>query len=290
MEEEMRIEPTVDAGTESALHRIGSEELLGALAGVTDGRLYDLGLELGNAIPQGSPEHMAGFRLSRYRSSTETRAAYGLEFSTELVIGTPHTSTHIDALCHYASDGRIFGGASVADVHTDFGFTEHGMETVPPIIGRGVLLDVPALLGVPMLEDGLEITVDHLADCAERQGTELRRGDVVLVRTGKLPQFFTDQDAFMSAQPGVGPRGAIWLYERGMAALGTDTPATEPAPHPDPANTTHVAMLVERGVHLIENLALDELAQDQIYEFAFICLPLRMTGSTGSWVRPVAIV
>jgi kynurenine formamidase len=70
---------------------------------------------------------MAGFRLSRYRSSTETGAAYGLEFSSELVIGTPHVSTHIDALCHYAFDGRIFGGASVDDVHTDFGFTEHGI-------------------------------------------------------------------------------------------------------------------------------------------------------------------
>lgn len=278
------------SGTESALGRIGTKELLDALRRVTEGRTYDLGLELGNAIPQGSPEHMAGYRLSRYRSSTETRAAYGLEFSSELVIGTPHVSTHIDALCHYAFDGRIFGGASVADVHTDFGFSEHGMETVPPIIGRGVLLDVPALLGVAMLADGLEITADHLADTAERQGTDLRHGDVVLVRTGKLPQFFDDQDAFMGAQPGVGPKGAIWLYEGGMAVLGTDTPATEPAPHPDPRNTTHVAMLVERGVHLIENLALDELARDHTYEFAFLCLPLRMTGSTGSWVRPVAIV
>ncbi|WCB95345.1 Kynurenine formamidase [Baekduia alba] len=274
----------------TALGRIGAAETLRALTSVREGRTYDLGLELGSAIPQGSPEHMAGFRLSRYRSSTETGAAYGLEFSSEIVIGTPHVSTHIDALCHYAFDGRIFGGASVADVHTDFGFTEHAMETVPPIIGRGVLVDVPLLFGVPMIADGFEITADHLAATLELQRTELRDGDVVLVRTGKIAQFFTDQEVFMKAQGGVGPEGAIWLYEQGMSVLGTDTPATEPAPHPDPRDTTHKAMLVERGVHLIENLALDELARDRIYAFAFVCLPLRMTGSTGSWVRPVAIV
>jgi kynurenine formamidase len=228
----------------TALSRIGAAETLRALGSVREGRTYDLGLELGNAIPQGSPEHMAGFRLSRYRSSTETGAAYGLEFSSELVIGTPHVSTHIDALCHYAFDGRIFGGASVADVHTDFGFTQHAMETVGPIIGRGVLLDVPALLGVEMLEDRFEITAEHLAATLELQSTELRAGDVVLVRTGKLTQFFVDQEAFMAAQPGVGPGGAIWLYDQGMAVLGTDTPATEPAPHPDPRVTPAFARLL----------------------------------------------
>jgi kynurenine formamidase len=146
------------------------------------------------------------------------------------------------------------------------------------------------VLGVSMVPDGFDITADHLAATLQRQGTEVREGDVVLVRTGKLQQFYGDPEAFMSAQGGVGPGGAIWLYDQGMAVLGTDTPATEPAPHPDPRNTTHKAMLVERGVHLIENLALDELARDHTYEFAFVCLPLRMTGSTGSWVRPVAIV
>jgi hypothetical protein len=81
MEEEMHI-PTAEAqGTEPALRRIGTKELVAALGGVSEGRIYDLGLEVGNASPQGSPEHMAGFRLSRCRSSTETRAAYGLEFA-----------------------------------------------------------------------------------------------------------------------------------------------------------------------------------------------------------------
>ena len=92
-----------------------------------------------------------------------------------------------------------------------------------------------------------------------------------------------------SSQPGVGPAAAVWLYERGMAVLATDTTGTEPVPHPDPARTTHRAMLVERGVHLIENVFLDELARDHVIESTFVCLPLKLTGATGSWVRPIAI-
>lgn len=275
---------------EPALTRIARVEVLAALRSVREGRVFDLGLELGNDSPQGSPQVFPGYRLTPYRSPRETGAEFGLEFSTELVVGSPHISTHIDALNHHAVDGRIFGGARVDDALTDFGWTEHGMETVPPIIGRGVLIDPCALLGVARLEDGFEIRTEHLVACLERQGTELRQGDVVLVRTGKVAEYATDPVAFMTSQAGVEREASIWLFEQGMAVLGTDTPATEPVPHVDPLRTTHAAMLVERGVHLLENLQLDELAAEAIYEFAFVCLPLRMTGSTGSWVRPVAIV
>lgn len=75
-----------------------------------------------------------------------------------------------------------------------------------------------------------------------------------------------------------------------MAVLGADSTGIEPLPFPDPARTTHRAMLVERGVHLVENLYLDELAADGVAEALFVCLPLKITGATGSWVRPVAIV
>ena len=164
------------------------------------------------------------------------------------------------------------------------------METIPPIVGRAVLLDIATLRGVAALPDGDEVSVDDLEAACARASVEVSPGDVVLVRTGKIREFFTDPAAFEAAQPGVGPSGAEWLYERGMAVLGTDTTGTEPIPYPDPAQSTHRAMLVERGVHLIENVFLDELARDGIVESMFVCLPLKLTGATGSWVRPIAIV
>jgi kynurenine formamidase len=111
----------------------------------------------------------------------------------------------------------------------------------------------------------------------------------VLVRTGKI-QDFGDEAAFQAAEPGVGRDAALWLYQAGMAVLGTDTTGTEPLPFNDPAVTTHAAMLVECGVHLIENLYLEDVGREEVSEGLFVALPLKITGATGSWIRPVLIV
>ena len=109
------------------------------------------------------------------------------------------------------------------------------------------------------------------------------------MRTGKI-QDFGDEAAFQAAEPGVGRTAALWLYECGMSVLGTDTTGTEPLPFDDPAATTHGAMLVEKGVHLIENLYLEDVARDGVREGLFIALPLKITGATGSWIRPVLVI
>ena len=99
-----------------------------------------------------------------------------------------------------------------------------------------------------------------------------------------------NEAAFQAAEPGVGRSAALWLYEHGMSVLGTDTTGTEPLPFDDPAVTTHGAMLVEKGVHLIENLYLEDVARDGVREGLFIALPLKITGATGSWIRPILVV
>jgi kynurenine formamidase len=143
---------------------------------------------------------------------------------------------------------------------------------------------------VAALPDGYEVTQADLDGALLGHGVSIAPGDAVLVRTGKIREYGTDNDAYQRAQPGVGRAAAIWLYEQGMAILGTDTTGTEPLPFADSTRTTHQAMLVERGVHLVENLNLDELAADKVSEGMFVCLPLRITGGTGSWVRPVVII
>jgi kynurenine formamidase len=178
----------------------------------------------------------------------------------------------------------------VADVYGDFGWRANGIETVPPVITRGILLDIPRLLGLDRLPDLFEITVDHVERCLEDQRVEIRAGDTVLVRTGKMADYHGDGSTYFGSGPGVGVDAALWLCERGMAILGSDTSASEPFPFPDPDNTLHRAMLVERGIYLIEILRLDELAEARAYEFLFLCLPLKFRGATASWVRPVAVI
>jgi kynurenine formamidase len=272
-----------------ALDRLTSAEVTDALRLARSGRVYDLGLEINERMPQGARGTFVPFARAFSATPEGTGGGGPFSFAAEVVIGTQHTSTHIDAFVHVQADGLVYGGRRAADVRSDQGWSVHGMETVPPIVGRCVVLDIAGAKGVEALADGYEITVDDVRRACAATSLAVRQGDVVLVRTGKIREFATDAVAFEASQPGVGPGAAIWLYEEGMAVLGTDTTGTEPVPFPDPAATTHRAMLVERGVHLLENLYLDELASDGVTEAAFVCLPLKLTGATGSWIRPIAI-
>jgi kynurenine formamidase len=245
-------------------------------------------MDIDERMPGGPPEAFP--RFARAFCATPGRQGAPFDYAAEVIFSTLHTSTHIDAFVHVQRDGRIFGGASDAEVRGDRAFTQHGAETIQPILCRGVVLDVAAALGRDALEDGYEITAGDIEAALERAGTPLRAGDAVLVRTGKIRDFHTKPDTFHEHAPGVGPDAAIWLHERGMAVLGVDTSGTEPAPIPDLERTTHVAMLVERGVHLIENVMLDAVCAAGVTEGLFVCLPLRITGATGSWVRPVLVI
>jgi kynurenine formamidase len=278
---------------ERALGRITPDEIVHAAGLVRRGQVYDLGAELSDDMPETSKESFMPYRLLTYRTNRDMARDtdwHGVSFYTEVLMATPHVSTHIDALNHVSQDGRIYGGHRLEDVERDFGMAAEGIETVPPIVSRGVLLDVAAYKGVAQLPDHYEIGVADLQGALARQGTTLQRGDTVLVHTGKMRQYGVDNAAFLAGQPGVGVAAALWLYDQGMAVLGSDTTGTEPQPVTDWTQTVHVAMLRDRGVHLIEWMYLEDLAAAGAHEFLFICLPLKLRGASGSWVRPVAVV
>lgn len=273
-----------------ALDRVSREVMLRAISSVRLGRVFDLSVPIGGHYPRGSPEFFAPFTLTGLHTPQETsRVATWPDFSNEVISGTPHVGTHIDALCHFQAEGRIFGGARSDVAHDASGWSVHGMETCPPILGRGILIDVAGAAGVKVLADDVEIGPRDLEAALKRQGVDIEKGDVVLVRTGKINLYEQGDEAYYGPHAGVGVEGALWLYDRGMAALGTDTSGTEPMPFGDPAHSTHRALLVERGVHLLEILQLDELAGERVYTFLFIALPIRFVGATGSWIRPVAV-
>jgi kynurenine formamidase len=269
------------------------DRILACLGMPRDGRVHELGAPLGHDMPAGPTDTFAGFRIAPYRTPTSLRDPTfdGHDFSMEVLSGSPHLGTHIDGLAHIQSQGRIFGGHAVADAYGDWGWHVNGIEGAPPIITRGILLDLPRDLGIgAALPDGFQIEPRHVQASLRARGVDVGDGDAVLVRTGKLAaDYERDPAAYFGPQPGVGPDAAIWLHERGMAILGTDTSGTEALPFPDPTRTTHRVMIVERGVHLLEILDLEAVAAAGVVAFLFICLPLRIRGGTGSWVRPIAI-
>jgi len=276
-----------------ALSRITPQVVLRATQLVRQGMVVDLGSLLSPAMPKGNGDDIFfPFRVTRHRTSYDIvrgEAMAGTSFSTEVVMGTPHVGSHFDAFCHVQYRGAIYGGATADEAEGDFGWRAGGMETVPPIVTRGVLIDIASDRGLDRLPDHTEIGQDEIKAAVAKRGIAIEPGDAVLIRTGKMRQY-DDPAAFVAGQPGLGVDAAIWLYDQGMAVLGADNTSVEPQPVADWARNLHVEMLFRRGVHLMEWLDLEPLRDAGAATFLFICTPLKIRGATGSWVRPVAVV
>jgi kynurenine formamidase len=266
------------------------DELLDVIArGV---RVFDLGRELFNGMPQ-SPNHPKFWMALQRRHGDIVRPDGGSAASETITTGG-HVGTHIDALSHVSHHGKLYGGIGVDEAMAGGRFSALGMETVPPMVCRGVLLDVPRALGVTSLDPGYEVTPDDLETASERGNARPREGDVVLIRTG-WGRHWDDPEAYVglaSGVPGPAEDGAKWIAATGVRAAGADTLAFERiAPElGHKVLPAHRVLLVEHGIHIIETLALEELAAAGVAEFAFVLSPLKIVGGTGSPVRPLAVV
>jgi kynurenine formamidase len=251
-------------------------DLLGAA------KLFDLAQPYFVGMPH-HPVHPP-FLFSLVKSHGEYVGPNGNSSASDAIALGTHVGTHLDGLCHFSCGGKLHGGEEAAALQSyTAGLARFSIDTVPPIVRRGVLLDIAG--GEPLARD-FEITPEHLAAA---QRAEIRQGDVVLLRTG-WARYFEDPGKFVSAVHGPGPaiEGARWLSARGVYAVGSDTVAFEKVPNP--AMPVHVHLLVEKGIHIIECLNLEELAAARVYEFAFLAMPLKIRGATASPVRPVALV
>lgn len=240
----------------------------------------------------GMPHHPAHppFLYSLVKQHGEFVGATGNSSASDAVALGTHVGTHIDALCHFSCGGLLHGGTDVSTVQSYTGGMEKfSIDTVPPILRRGVFLDIAGMLGKGPLPEDFTITPAHLDGVVAGQGTKIRPGDVVLLRTG-WAVYFEDAKKFISGVKGPGPdvAGAQWLSGRGVFAVGSDTVAFEKVPAP--AMPVHVHLLVEKGIHIVECLNLEQLAAEKVFEFLFVALPLKIRGATGSPVRPVAVV
>jgi kynurenine formamidase len=212
----------------------------------------------------------------------------GASSAAEAIALSTHTGTHIDALCHYSSNGKLHGGDETGAIQTYAnGIERHSVDTIQPIFRRGVLLDIARLQGTDVLPVDFVITPEHL-DRASKD-LPIQPGDVVLLRTG-WSGYWSAPGRFISEvhSPGPGLEGARWLSERKIFAAGSETAPFEFVPNP--TMSVHVHLLVEKGIHIIECLNLEELAASGAREFLFVATPLKIRGGTASPIRPIALV
>lgn len=257
-------------------------------------RVYDLEQPRTSGMPI-HPAHRPGYLYQLHRRHRDNYAPkkFGPRSGASgMVMMMEHTGTHIDALSHQASDLRLHGGIEVTpEVETTKGFTVHGIETMDPIVARGVLLDICAVRKQDPLPEHYRITPADLEAASRLGEITVQPGDALLVRTG-FAKLWGDEARYLSAA-GVGREGSEWAAQHRVGSVGCDNMTWDETEERDPETGAtlfgHLHLLARCGIPIIENLNLEALSRDRCYEFLFVCAPLKLVGATGSPVRPIAV-
>lgn len=281
------------------LNEITPEVVRAATALVKTGTVVDLGRILDDDTPKFpgrywhqtidvSP-HFANLR----RPDTEGKG-WGknqINWVTEIQVGTFQVGTQLDSIGHIQIGDRFYNGWTTRDVVESWGLNRFGTETVPPIVTRGVLVDIPGYKRVERLSKGYAITLSDVQGALKKQGVALRPGDAVLFHTGWGGLWGKDNDEFLSGEPGPGLDVVNWLYAQRIALTGADTWSFGPVPGEDPQRPFLVpqTMYVKMGLFGLENLATEELARRGVHEFLFTLTHAKTRGSTAAVIAPAAV-
>ncbi|HEX4916682.1 MAG TPA: cyclase family protein [Limnobacter sp.] len=271
------------------------------LARLNPTRVYDLSVEYFIGMPgwhaAGDPRYQIWMTHTPHGTKVDDPLGVGdvqndhVSYTGTAVSMYSHTGTHIDALNHFGLNGKIWNHFEASKHLGDRGWTRTGAETIPPIIARGVLIDVARAKGMDSLPDGHRITKADLQQALHAQGVALQEADVVLIRTGRMQQY-EQAEKYMHNPPGLGLEAAKFLVEEGGAmVVGADNLSFEAFPSEVNGNyvPVHTYLLAQKGTFILELVDLEALAKDQVYEFAFMGASLKLRGADGSPMRPLAI-
>jgi kynurenine formamidase len=255
---------------------------------IQTGEVFELGRVLSPTMPM-----PAGRQFDLFTKRTRNDPGINRRGSNEelVVAEIGQVGTQFDTFSHQMIGNSMYNCVTLEDAATRTGFSKLGVEQVGALMTRGVLVDVAALKGIPVLAENYEITPGDLEAALARQKLTLAPGDAILIHTGWGTLWGKDNARYQRASPGVGTAAAEWLARQDPMLVGADNTAVEISPNPDKqlAGPGHQILLVVNGIHLLENLRLDELAARRAYEFALIVEPLKIQGGTGSTVAPIAV-
>ena len=289
--------PDDQIGMLNLLTPAAAREVMGS---ADPGRVIDMSVELFVGMPTwtqgGEPPFSMWMQHTPRGSAVDDPVGVGREqnelvaWSADSMSMFTHTGTHVDTLNHFGYHNKIWNGFDADDHLGSLGWRVAGADRIPPIIARGVLLDVAGLHGVDVLPDGYGIGSDDLRGALARQAVELRVGDVVAVRTGR-GSTWPDATRYLPREPGLNLEGARFLAESGVVTVGADNIAVEQLPSADPENWmgVHTYLFAECGIPMIEVLDLEELAREQMWTFAFLGACMRIRGATAGPMRPIAM-
>ena len=282
----------------------GPDDVIGAANQITEGTvLRAAGLvqsgrrfHLGQLVTDQAPHQMWRFwrqmLLTEHSAPGSGNGRNRMTFVEEAVSGAVHTGTHLDGLVHAGVDGVAYGGRLYSDIITASGVTELGIENMPPLVTRGVCLDVSH--DVDSASDGANtaVTAQVLEAAEHRQGVTVGAGDILLLHTGWGRWWHENPDRYAGSEPGLDLGGAQWCVDRKVSVIGADTWAVEQVPSADPedAFAVHQLTITRNGIYLLENARTSELADSGVSEFLCVIAPILLQGASASMVAPVAVI
>jgi kynurenine formamidase len=271
-----------------AANRLTPAKVVEARDLIKQGKVYQLGRVYETGMPQFGTRHYSLRIPQAFKIAGSNNAVY----HDELISGElGQIGTQFDGLGHLGIGDLFYNGNKRADFAQAEGLTKLGIENVGPIVTRGVLIDVARFKGVPQLGATYEVTAADLRGALKREGIEIRAGDVVLIHTGWGSLWMKDNAKYGASCPGIGVAAAQFLADEEIVVAGADNWSVEVNPNPNAnlAAPVHQLLLTRNGIYLHENLNTEELARDNVYEFAYFFSPLRLKGATGSPGNPIAI-
>ncbi|MBO6495774.1 MAG: cyclase family protein [Roseivirga sp.] len=289
--------PNDEIGT---LNMMTEASKLQILSRIASGKSYDLSVEYFVGMPSfhalGDPPYQYWLTHTPNGTIVDNPNGKGeamnrkVSYTGDAISMYTHMGTHIDALNHFGLNGKIWNGYSPEEHLGDKGWKKTGAETIPIIIARGVLIDIRSAKGERLLPN-YRITAEDIKEALEKQHLALQPGDVVLIRTGQA-QYYQQASEYLDNYPGISLDAVKWLVEdQQIMLLGADNLSLEAFP-PERADNwvpVHTYLLAEKGMMFIEQMNLEPLAEDRVFEFAFIASSLKLRGASGAPMRPIAL-
>lgn len=271
---------------------ITPDKTLAATKLVTKGKSYRLGIETNKDTPAYGTRKFAITVLQPDQAGGASLGPTRTTYNDDIITGWVGVGSQIDGLGHAGIDGLYFNCNRAAEFTRADGLTKLGIENVPAIATRGVLLDMAGYFNTDVVKEGTPFNRAEIEGAMKRQGIKaIEKGDVVLFYTGWLKLIGKDNKRFISGNPGLGREGARYLASLGVAMIGNDTSNFEVIPFEKDVGLfeVHQILLAQNGIHILENMNTEEMVKDKAWEFLFTLGAPRITGGVQAIINPIAI-
>ncbi len=270
---------------------ITAASVLQAAQLIRTGKVYSLGIVVGPETPAFPPRGLS-VTVVQPNQQEAARPFGSMTYNDDIFTGWLGIGPQLDGLGHLGVDGEYYNCNQAQDFSGITGLTRLGIEKVPPIVARGIVLDMAGHFGADYLEAGRHFSVEDAQAVARSQGTPVREGDVVLFHTGWTDaKLQSDPQAWVSGGPGISEEVATWLAAANVIAVGSDTWGLDvvPSQHPDRPFQGHITLLKENGIYVLETMNTGLLVRDEAFEFLFVLGQAKVRGAVQMIINPVAI-